>query len=271
MLVFLAGPILYCIYSAFTNMALSGSSGAHFVGLANFRTAFSSAEFHQSLIYTLFFTVVSAVIGQNVLGMVLALLMRSAHKGVRALVSAIVIGAWVLPEVVAGYLWNAFLGTTGSLNHVLAAVGMPSQNWLYTTPILAVSIANIWRGTAFSMLVYSAALSEVPKEIEEAATVDGAGTWRRLVSVTVPMVRRSIATNLMLITLQTLSVFGLIYTMTKGGPSNKSETLPLYAYQQAFQFSQLGYGTALALVLLVIGGIFSLVYLRMLSSEEGMS
>jgi multiple sugar transport system permease protein len=269
--VFLAGPIVYCIYSAFTDMALSGSSGSHFVGLANFRKAFGSGEFHQSVVYTVFFTVVSAIIGQNILGMVLALLMRSGHRAVRASVSAVVIGAWVLPEVVAGYLWTAFLGKGGSFNAITGFLHLPAQNWLYTTPILAVSIANVWRGTAFSMLVYSAALSEVPKEIEEAATVDGAGTYRRLVSVTVPMVRRSIATNLMLITLQTLSVFGLIWTMTKGGPSNKSETLPLYAYQQAFQFSQLGYGTALALVLLVIGAIFSLIYLRALRLGDAIS
>jgi multiple sugar transport system permease protein len=134
-----------------------------------------------------------------------------------------------------------------------------------------VSIANVWRGTAFSMLVYSAALSEVPKEIEEAATVDGASGLRRLTSITVPMVKRSIATNLMLITLQTLSVFGLIYTMTGGGPSGRSQTLPLYAYEQAFQFSQLGYGTALALLLLLIGGIFSMIYLRALRLEDSAS
>jgi multiple sugar transport system permease protein len=271
LVVFLAGPIVYCIYSAFTDMALTGSSGAHFVGLANFQRAFTSAEFGRSVLYTLFFTLVSAVIGQNVLGMVLALLMRSSHSAVRAVVSAIVIGAWVLPEVVAGYLWSVFLGRGGSFNGILSFLHLPAQNWLFTTPILAVSIANIWRGTAFSMLVYSAALSEVPKEIEEAATVDGASGLRRLTSITVPMVKRSIATNLMLITLQTLSVFGLIYTMTRGGPSGKSETLPLYAYEQAFQFSQLGYGTALALVLLLIGGLFSLVYLRGLRLEEGIS
>src|SRR3954447_483114 len=265
---FLAGPILYCIYSAFTDMALTGSSSTGFVGLDNFKHAFTSSEFYRSVGYTVIFTVVSAVIGQNVLGMALALLMRSANQVVRALVSAIVIGAWVLPEVVAGYLWVAVLGPDGSLNHVLAGIGLPVQNWLFTTPILAVSIANIWRGTAFSMLVCSAALSEAPKEIEEAAVIDGAGPVRKLVSVTLPMLRRSIATNLMLITLQTLSVFGLIWTMTKGGPSDRSMTLPLFAYQQAFQFSQLGYGTALALILLAIGGIFSVIYLRVLRLEE---
>ncbi len=267
--VFLVGPILYCLYSAFTDMALTGAAGAHFVGLDNFRKAFSSPEFQQSLVYTLIFTLVSAVIGQNVLGMLLALLMRSGTSWIRAAVSAIVIGAWVMPEVVAGYLWSAFLGDDGSLNKILGLFSLPSQDWLFSVPILAVSLANIWRGTAFSMLVYSAALSEVPKEIEESATVDGAGTLQRLWSVTLPMIRRSITTNLMLITLQTLSVFGLIWTMTRGGPSNKSQTLPLFAYQQAFQLSQLGYGTALALVLLAIGGAFSLVYLRALRLEEG--
>ena len=266
--VFLAWPVVYCVWAAFTDMALTGASGADFVGFENFTRAFTSAEFHQSVFLTVVFTVLSAIIGQNVLGMVLALLMRSGHAVVRAIVSAIVIGAWVLPEVVAGYLWMALLGDGGSLNGMLAAVGLPAQNWLYTAPILAVSIANIWRGTAFSMLVYSAALSEVPKEIEEAATVDGAGPVRRLWSVTLPMVRRSIATNLMLITLQTLSVFGLIWTMTRGGPSNQSATLPIYAYVQAFQFSDLGYGTALALVLLLIGGVFSVIYLRVLRLED---
>ena len=266
--VFLVGPILYCLYSAFTDMALTGAAGAHFVGLDNFRKAFSSPEFQQSLVYTLVFTLVSAVIGQNVLGMLLALLMRSGTSWIRAAVSAIVIGAWVMPEVVAGYMWSAFLGDDGSFNKILGVFSLPSQDWLFSVPILAVSLANVWRGTAFSMLVYSAALSEVPKEIEESATMDGAGTVQRLWSVTLPMIRRTITTNLMLITLQTLSVFGLIWTMTRGGPSNKSTTLPIFAYQQAFQLSQLGYGTALALVLLAIGGVFSLVYLRALRLDE---
>jgi len=268
LVVFLAGPIVYCAYASFTDMALTGQTGTKFVGLANFRRAFGDDQFVSSVWLTLFFTLVSAVIGQNVLGMVLALLMRSGHAVARAFTSAVVIGAWVLPEVVAGYLWQAMLGDGGTLNGILGFLSLPTQSWLYTTPILAVSIANIWRGTAFSMLVYSAALSEVPREIEEAATVDGASGLRRLTAVTIPLVRRSVATNLMLITLQTLSVFGLIYTMTKGGPSNRSLTLPLFAYNEAFVSSDLGYGTAIALLLLLIGGIFSVVYLRALRTTE---
>lgn len=271
LLIFLAGPILWSVYAAFTNVSLSGAGAASskFVGLANFRKAFSSHGFINSVLLTLVFTLLSAVIGQNALGLALAMWMRRAHAAVRTIGAVIVIGAWVLPEVVVGYLWYAFLAKDGSLNAMLGALGMGSQTWLYTLPIVAVSIANVWRGTAFSMLVYTAALSDIPKEIEEAAEVDGATGLRRLTSVTLPMIRPSIMTNLMLITLQTLSVFGLIFTMTRGGPGTKSQTLPLYMYEQAFSFGDLGYGTAIAIMLLVVGAVFSLLYLRML--EPGTS
>ncbi|ADB34254.1 binding-protein-dependent transport systems inner membrane component [Kribbella flavida DSM 17836] len=269
MLVFLAGPIIYCIYAAFTNMALTGTgaNNVQFVGLDNFRKAFGSSAFTNSIWLTLVFTLISAIIGQNTLGLGLALLMRRSSKLVRNFVGTAVIGAWVLPEVVAAYLLSAFFNTDGTLNVMLDKVGLPGQDWLYAAPIIAVSIANIWRGTAFSMLVYSAALSEVPKEIEESAEMDGAAGLRRLVFVTLPMISRAIMTNLMLITLQTLSVFGLIYAMTRGGPGTKSQTLPLYMYEQAFSFSQIGYGTAIALVMLAIGAVFSLIYLRGLNAE----
>jgi multiple sugar transport system permease protein len=269
MLVFLAGPIIYCVYAAFTNMALTGTGAneVKFVGLDNFRKAFGSSAFTNSIWLTLVFTLISAIIGQNTLGLGLALLMRRSTKLVRNFVGTAVIGAWVLPEVVAAYLLSAFFNDEGTLNVILHKVGLPGQDWLYAAPIIAVSIANIWRGTAFSMLVYSAALSEVPKEIEESAEMDGAAGLRRLVFVTLPMISRAIMTNLMLITLQTLSVFGLIYAMTRGGPGTKSQTLPLYMYEQAFSFSQIGYGTAIALVMLAIGAIFSLIYLRGLNTE----
>ncbi|WP_328991919.1 sugar ABC transporter permease [Kribbella sp. NBC_01245] len=269
MVVFLAGPILYCLYAAFTNMALTGTGAAEvkFIGFDNFRKAFGSSAFINSIWLTLVFTLISAIIGQNTLGLGLALLMRRSTKLVRSLVGTAVIGAWVLPEIVAAYLLSAFLNSEGTLNVILERVGLNGQDWMYGAPIIAVSIANIWRGTAFSMLVYSAALSEIPKEIEESAEMDGAAGGRRLWWVTLPMISRAILTNLMLITLQTLSVFGLIYAMTRGGPGTKSQTLPLYMYEQAFSFSQIGYGTAIALVMLAIGAVFSLIYLRGLNSE----
>ncbi|MFD3716269.1 carbohydrate ABC transporter permease, partial [Streptomyces sp. NPDC058677] len=266
--VFLGGPILYCVYYAFTDMQLTGASGTRFVGLDNFTRALKDTDFLNAVKLTLVFVVGSAVVGQNTLGLALAVLMQRATKPVRSLVNGVVIAAWVLPEVVAGYLMYAFFYDQGSLNSLLEALRLPQQNWLYTMPILAVCLANVWRGTAFSMMVFTAAINDVPQELEEAAEMDGAGPWQRLWRVVLPVIRPSILTNLMLITLQTLSVFGLIYTMTRGGPGNKSETLPIFMYQQAFQNSLIGYGTAIALVLLVVGALFSVVYIRLLKLED---
>ncbi|WP_413253839.1 carbohydrate ABC transporter permease [Streptomyces canus] len=266
--VFLAGPIAYCVYYAFTDMQLTGAAGTHFVGVDNFTRAFKDTDFLNAMWLTLLFVVGSAVIGQNTLGLALAVLIQKATQPVRALVNGVVIAAWVLPEVVAGYLMYAFFYDQGSLNSLLDAVHLPDQNWLYTMPILAVCLANVWRGTAFSLMVFTAAINDVPQELVEAAEMDGAGPWQRLWRVVLPVIRPSILTNLMLITLQTLSVFGLIYTMTRGGPGNKSETLPIFMYQQAFQNSLIGYGTAIALVLLVVGALFSVVYIRLLKLEN---
>jgi len=267
LLLFLAGPIAYCAYIAFTDLQLTGQAQESFIGFDNFRTAFGDEAFLNAVWLTLLFTVISALLGQNTLGLALATLMQRASKPIRTLTGATVITAWVLPEVVAGFLLYAFFRKEGTLNAILDRLHLPTQNWLFTLPILAVSFANVWRGTAFSMLVYSAALNEIPKEITEAAEVDGAGGWRRLWHITLPMIRRSIATNLMLITLQTLSVFGLIWVMTRGGPSGKSQTLPLFMYEEAFQKSMIGYGTAVALLLLLVGGLFSMIYVRLLRTE----
>jgi multiple sugar transport system permease protein len=267
LLLFLAGPIAYCAYIAFTDLQLTGQAHSSFVGFDNFRAAFKDDAFLNAAWLTLVFTLLSSLVGQNTLGLALASLMQRASKPVRTLVGGIVITAWVLPEVVAGFLLYAFFRREGTLNAILDWLHLPSQNWMFTLPILAVSFANVWRGTAFSMLIYSAALAEIPQDITEAAEVDGASGPRRLWHITLPMIRRSIGTNLMLNTLSTLSVFGLIWAMTRGGPGNRSQTLPVFMYDQAFVNSLIGYGTAVALLLLLVGSLFSIVYLRLMKVE----
>lgn len=136
------------------------------------------------------------------------------------------------------------------------------MTWLFTVPMLTIILANIWHGTAFSMLVFQAALDDVPNEIEEAAVVDGASKWKIFTHIIIPYIKSTITTNMMLVTLQTLGVFGLIYAMTGGGPGNSTTTLPIFMYNQAFVNYQLGYGTAISLLLLLIGIVLSLLYIR---------
>ena len=267
LLLFFVGPMLWCVYTAFTDTALTGSGTVNFTGLANFDRLVHDPSFWHSILLTLLFVIGSAVIGQNTLGLLIALLMRGRNRATRLTVTGLVLAAWAVPEVVAGFCWYAFLYRTGTLNALLHHIGL-SQDWLYTTPMLAVILANVWRGTAFSMLVYDAALSDVPPELLEAAAIDGASSWQRLRRVTLPLIRRSIVSNLMLITLQTLAAFGLIFVMTGGGPGTASQTTPLYMYEQSFKFYELGYGTAIALVLLLVGALFSAIYLRLIRLED---
>lgn len=266
---FLLGPIVYSLYGSLTNRAMSGYRAAkpEFVGLDNYTELLSDPSFLHSVLLTAVFVLASAIVGQNVLGMTLAVLMRHAPRPLPSLVGGIVIVAWVMPEIVAAFACYAFFSSDGTLNALLGAVGLPEPSWLLTFPMLAVILANVWRGTAFSMMVYHAALSEVPPDVIESAQIDGAGALQRFLRITLPMIRRSIATNLMLITLQTLGVFTLIWVMTGGGPGTSSSTLPVLAYQEAFKFSQVGYGTAIATVTLVVGALFSVVYMRTLKPE----
>ncbi len=185
--------------------------------------------------------------------------MRRVLAPIRLSVGTIVIAAWVIPEVTAAFIWYAFSQAGGTLGIVL---GAPQTNFLFSAPMTTVSIANLWRGTAFCMLVFSAALRNLPSEVLEAADVEGASGLQKLFSVILPMLAPTIITNLLLVTILNLSDFTLIYTMTQGGPGTSTMTLPIYIYQEAFTYYQLGYGTTISLVLILIGAILSLLFVR---------
>ncbi|TLM87475.1 carbohydrate ABC transporter permease [Pseudarthrobacter sp. NamE5] len=270
LLVFLAGPVFWAFNASFTNAGLTGRSARDpsWVGLDNYQRLLADPVFPLSLLLTVVFVAGSAVVGQNLLGLVLALLMRRARPVVSSVVGTTVVAAWVLPEIVAAFAAYAYFSRDGTLNQLLGVLGLGGQDWLYAFPMVAIMLANVWRGTAFSMLVYRAALHDVPAEVTEAAQMDGAHGWQRLAFITLPMIRGSITTNLMLVTLQTLAVFTLVWVMTAGGPANASTTLPVLAYLEAFKFGDIGYGTAVASVLILIGAAFGLVYVRLLKDAR---
>ncbi|MFE4079336.1 carbohydrate ABC transporter permease [Paenarthrobacter sp. YIM B13468] len=270
LLVFLLAPVAWSFYASFTNAALSGRAARdpQWVGLENYVRMFSDDSFPLAAWLTVVFVAASAVLGQNVLGLLIALLMRRSRKAVSSWVGTAVVAAWILPEIVAAFAAYAYFNRDGTLNQMLALFGGKGPDWLYTFPLVAIILANTWRGTAFSMLVYRAALADVPQDVSEAALMDGAQGWQRLAFITLPLIRSSIATNLMLITLQTLAVFTLIWVMTAGGPANASTTLPVLAYQEAFKFGDIGYGTAVASVLIVLGVVFGAVYVRLLREQK---
>ncbi|HZR43261.1 MAG TPA: sugar ABC transporter permease [Ktedonobacteraceae bacterium] len=274
-IIFMIGPALWAVYVSFTNMSLTGEGAAtpQWVGLQNFSQILRDGEFLNALQVSLTYLVGSALIGQAILGLLLALLMRNRNRVFKSILGSIIIGAWVIPDVVAGFVWNAFLAggpqsvlTPGLLNSIMSTFGLPQHAWLQEAPMTMVIVANIWRGTAFSMLLYASALEGIPTEITEAASIDGTNAFTRLRYIILPLIKQAIATDLLLITLATLSDFTLVYVLT-GGNSTHTELLTIYQYRQAFQFYQIGYGSAIAFLIIAVGAILSLVYLRVLRVE----
>jgi len=264
MLVFFIYPILLTFFYSFTNLALTGESAKElqFIGFDNYVRMFDDPTVTVSIWNTLIFLIGSAVIGQQVLGFLIALLMKHKNRSFRRVIGAIVLAGWVTPEIVCALCLYSFFSDEGTLNAILGAFGISPVAWLFSVPMVTIILANVWHGTAFSMLVFQAALDDVPSDIEEAAVVDGASKWQILWRITLPYIKQTITTNAMLVTLQTLGVFGLIYAMTGGGPGTKTTTLPIFMYNQAFINYQLGYGTAISLLLLLLGIVLSLFYIR---------
>ena len=269
---FMLGPAFWSIYVSLTNESLTGVGAAapQWVGIQNFVQILHDAEFFNAFRVSLTYLVGSALIGQAVLGLLLAMLMRNRQRAFKAVLGGIIIIAWVIPDVVAGFLWSSFLAggpqsvlAPGLLNSIVATFGLPQHAWLQDYPMASIIVANTWRGTAFSMLLYASALEAIPPELLEAASIDGAGLWRRIRYITLPLIKGTIATDLLLITLATLSDFTLVFVLTAGANPN-AELLTIYQYRQAFQFYQLGYGSAISLLILVVGAILSLLYIRVL-------
>jgi multiple sugar transport system permease protein len=271
---FFVGPALWAVYASFTNMALVGLDAANprVVGLENYQRLFRDPDFFAVLRNSVAFVVGSAVLGQFLLGLGLALLLDHAERrGLRGgnIVYAVVLLAWVNPTLIAGFLWAAMFDFYfGTLNTALKAVGFQPQNWLGNQAMLAIIVANTWRGTAFTLLIFLSGLKTIPAEIYEAARVDGAGAWRRFWDHTLPNLKYIALLALMNITIATLGAFVLILGLTGGGPGIQTEVIALYAYHTAFQSREIGYGSSIAMIMLIINFAFAAVYLKFFRVEQ---
>ncbi|MFN2519428.1 MAG: carbohydrate ABC transporter permease [Candidatus Limnocylindria bacterium] len=265
---FFVGPTLWAAYSSFTNSALVGIDAARprFVGIANYQRLLSDPDFLTVIWNSVVFVVGSAIIGQFVLGLALALLVdHSERRGYRfaTFAYAAILLAWVNPTVIAGFMWVGMYDFFyGSLNVGIKALGLPAVNWLGDYAMGSLIIANTWRGTAFTMLIFLGALKTIPSDIYEAARVDGANAWRRFWDHTLPSLKPIAALTLLSITMATFGTFILVQTLTNGGPGIRTETIALYAYHEAFQSFAIGYGSTIAVVMLLLNFAFAVVYLR---------
>ncbi|OIH98797.1 hypothetical protein BIU97_02230 [Curtobacterium sp. MCBA15_009] len=268
---FIVAPAFYGMYLSFTNTQLTGFAARDpkFVGFDNYVYLLTNSEFLRSLGHTGEFVLYSAIIGQTVLGMAAALLLSRPWMRGKGFFGAAVLMPMVVPEVVAALTWASVLSNNseGTLNRLTQLFGMGETDWLQVVPMAAIITVNIWRGIAFAMIMFQAALEDVPVELIEAARIDGARAVQVFRHVTLPLIRGPVFLYLLLTTISTVGTFGLVYFLTQGGPGGQTRLAAIYIYERALQFSQIGIGSAASMILLVIVLVLGLVYVRLAKVE----
>lgn len=235
-----------------------------FVGLDHYRFLATDARFWNALGNTAYFTVLSVSL-ELVLGLAIALLLDRAFR-FKGMVRALVLIPWAVPTVVSARMWEWMYNTDfGLLNHLLGV----QINWL-GSPFWALHAAvlmDVWKTTPFVVILLTAGLQVIPRDLYQAAALDGAGRWALFRRITLPLLRPVILVVLIFRTLDAFRVFDAVYVLTGGGPGNATETLSIYAYKVLFQTLQFGYGSALATIVFLCVGGMSVLYIRLLREE----
>jgi multiple sugar transport system permease protein len=269
LLVFMAYPFVLGIYLAMTDSTI-GRPGA-FVGLRNFANLLRDDIFLQtvrnSFVYAIFTVPFKLALG---LGLALVLNNRMPFRNA---VRAAVLMPWIVPTALSSLGWFMIFDPVFSpISWLLKNLGLVHRNVNFLgDPFLAVTsvcVANIWRGIPFFAIAILAGLTTVPPELHEAASLDGAGAWRRFWNVTVPVISGIVLITTLFSIIWTFSDFQLIYVLTKGGPANETHILGTYAYQIGLNATQIGLGAAIALSMFPILAAIAIVLLRYLRREE---
>lgn len=268
---FVVAPVIWAVSLSLTNVALAGPNAADpkFIGLANFQRLLADRDFAAAFGRSIIFVFFSAIVGQFVLGLFSALVLARPHLRGKGVFGAAILLPLVVPETVAALVWASMLesGDLGTLNRIVGIAGVEPLSWLQQFPLQSIIVINIWRGIAFAMVLFAAAIEGIPKEIQEAARVDGASGRQELWHITLPLIRYAILLYMLLTTISTFAVFGLIYFLTRGGPGGATTVLPIFIYDKGFKYFELGLGSAASVIMLgVVLGI-GLFYVRALRAQ----
>lgn len=240
--------------------------GRPFVGLANYGEILADRRFWEALGHTALFTAASVTL-EILLGLGLALAMNRAFRG-RGLVRAAVLVPWAIPTVVAALLWRFLFDSQAGIVNALLAEPIVWFNRAATAWV-PVILADVWKTTPFVALLLLAGLQNIDPAVYEAAEVDGAGAWRRLWNVTLPLLKPALLVALIFRTLDAFRVFDLVYVLTGGGPGTATEPIALYTFNTFFANLRFGYGAALSVIVFLVTFLLAMLYVRGLGVSLG--
>lgn len=259
-------PIAASIGISFTDWDYM-TAGFHVTGLANYQGLLRDKAFWEALTHTLLFAV-ETVVPVLVLGLILALLVWSAGR--HTMYSLILFSPWITPAVAVSIVWTwIFEPDAGLANQVLHMLGLPGSAWLHSsdTALSSVALVTVWKNLGYVMLLFTGALSRMPAELAEAASVDGAGYMQRLFYITLPLLRPVILLTGIIMTADSLRAYDQIQILTQGGPAGSTRTLLYLYYQLGFEQFDMGSAAAAVVILMAIGLGLSLFQIQLKKKE----
>ncbi|HLQ82517.1 MAG TPA: sugar ABC transporter permease [Pseudogracilibacillus sp.] len=271
--IFTLYPILRVVWMSLHSISITEPwSGEPFVGLKNYIEMLTDGRFWHSLKFTVLFSIITGIF-ELAIGLLLAVLASKKFK-FRGLIIAAILFPWVLPTVTNALTWKwMFNFDYGLFNGILMQLNLIQDpiNWLgnSTLAVIAIYIVSIWKTASFMALLLLPGLQTISKEIYEAAMIDGASKVQSFFRITLPMIRNVILVALVLRTLQSMQAYDLMVGLTNGGPGNATESLPLYIHNTAFVDMNMGYGSALGVVLFIVIAIITIIYAKFLYDPDG--
>ena len=261
-------PVFYNLYLSFTRYELF--EPPRFYGLKNYSYVFTNSTVRQSIFNTLLFTIEAVPIG-TALALVIAKLLNQSIRG-RVFLRTLYYLPVVSSVVVSAMIWRwIYSPQHGLLNHLLGTVGIPPQNWLNDPNLALISlvIVTIWGSIGSNMIIFLAGLQDIPRDIIEAARVDGANALQNFLLITVPLLRPVILFVVVTFTISIFRNFGLIFMLTQGGPFNRTNTMVWEVYQNVFGYLRFGRGAAISVVMLLIVLVLTMISFRVLRDRQG--
>jgi len=262
-------PTIYSFWVSLQSYYLPRPYASEFVGVSNYIGVLTDTRFWSSMKQT-GLLMASAISIEFVLGLAIALFLYKEFKGSK-LITPIILMPMMIAPVIVGYMWRLLYQVeAGPFNYLLGFLGLGPYAWTsdVVTAVPSIVIADIWQWTPFVVLVLLAGLTSLPQNVLEAAEVDGATGWYRLIYIILPMLRRVVAIVLLLRILDVFRMFDKIYVMTHGGPGNATETVGFYAYLSGFKYLQIGYAAAMSFLLLFVTVFMSMTIAKTIHGEE---
>ncbi len=272
LLIFNYYPIVQSfIYTFFDLDSTTNIRTSDFVGFANYAEVMQTSEFWSTAWFTVGFTIV-AVFLDLTLGMLLALATFYVPKGMRGALRAIIIIPWAIPKVIQASMWRWMLnGDVGPIGDLLVRMGIAQEPPLFLVDrVLAIGsvfLAYSWKGASIAAFFFMGGLALIPREVTEAAIMDGARTIRRFFAVTLPMLLPTVLVALLYRSQDALRVFDVVYGLTRGGPGRTTETLSSFAYTSYFRYAQFGRGSTYAVVTFVLVAAVGAFYIQRVRSN----